>query len=108
MAKTKGRRVGRTHPAQMIRMRRITMDVTTPDARALVKASITLTLTLDEDFLSAQAVKRGVLPEVIEREIIADLECRVCDVCKWRDGIAPHGVTSRVELITVQPFGERA
>ena len=64
-----------------------------------MKASITLTLTLDEDFVFSEAIKRGVLPEIVEREIVADLECRTVDCCRWRDGIAPDGVTSRIEFV---------
>jgi len=64
-----------------------------------MRATIILGITLDETYLSAEALKRGVETDVVAREVIGDLECRAHDVCRWRDGVMPReGVASHVEF----------
>ena len=63
-----------------------------------MKASIVLAIEFDEPYLIAQASRRGVPTKVIADEVLQDLECRCVDVCRWRDGLVPGGVTSRAEL----------
>jgi len=68
-----------------------------------MKADITLTVTLDDHVLISEALRRGRPPASIAREIIGDVECRVVDAVRWRDGV--DHVASRVEHVTPRaPF----
>ena len=62
-----------------------------------MKATITLTVTVDEDYVAAEALRRGKPPDVIRRELIASLECDLNDVCRWRRGHGVEAVGSRVQ-----------
>lgn len=64
-----------------------------------MKATILLTIDLDEDFIATEAVKRGKLTDVIASEILGDLECRVVDTCRWRDGVVRGSLRSEVKLL---------
>jgi hypothetical protein len=68
-----------------------------------MKAAITLTIAFDEDYLVAQASKRGISTDLVAREVIGDLECRAVDCCRWRDGISPAGVASHVQFPSPEP-----
>lgn len=63
-----------------------------------MKALITLIVEFDDEFVISEALRHGRPPEVIAKEIAGDLECRTVDCCRWRDGVEPGGVSSRIDL----------
>ena len=69
-------------------------------------ARIVLDVELDEDHVFAQAVKRGVLPDIIATEILAQLEGQAVDSVRWTDGVRPgNGIASRAEVTVAEDAG---
>ena len=64
-----------------------------------MKALITLTVTLDEDFVESEAIRHGRTFEEISQELLGRLECDLADVARWRHGIdQAAGVRSSLSL----------
>jgi hypothetical protein len=65
----------------------------------VMKATFTLTITVDEDFVESEAIRHGRTFEEIAQEVLGRLECDLADVARWRHGIdQAAGVKSQVEV----------
>jgi len=61
-----------------------------------MRATILLTIDVDEDFIASEALRRGRPTDIIRQEFIAALECDLNDVCRHRRGHGVESVGSRV------------
>lgn len=55
--------------------------------------TFTVRVRLDAEAIAREGQRAGMSLERAREAVLADVECRLSDVCRWRDGIERVGVT---------------
>jgi hypothetical protein len=57
-----------------------------------MRVTFSIDIDLDTEAITREGQRHGYSLERAREAVLADIECRLSDVCRWRDGVQRVGV----------------